>query len=311
MYRIRFHGRGGQGVKTASRMLGNAFLYQGLVVQDAPRYGAERRGAPIFAFVRAARGPINERGVIRRPDLVVVVDDTLVPLPAAGVTDGLAEDTVLLIDSAEPGEVWRARLNAPGPVLSLAAPEVEAQAERPLVGTACAAAAARLTGAIGWPNLERAVRDVLARIDKAMLRQNLETARAAYEAMARHEGIVGEGAPVSAAGYERPRWIELEPEPADASGPAIYGGPTSIEVRTGLWRIMRPLIDYDLCKRCVWVCGSFCPDSAIDVRADGTPEIDYDHCKGCMICLVQCPPHAIHAKPEREAQALEAEGVAA
>ncbi|MFI5331515.1 MAG: 2-oxoacid:acceptor oxidoreductase family protein, partial [Desulfobaccales bacterium] len=65
MYRIRLHGRGGQGMKTAGRILGTAFFLEGFEVQDAPRYGAERRGAPIFAYVRAARGLINERGIIR------------------------------------------------------------------------------------------------------------------------------------------------------------------------------------------------------------------------------------------------------
>ena len=83
MFRIRFHGRGGQGMKTASRILGSALFAGGFEVQDAPRYGAERRGAPIFAYVRADRAPINERGIIRQPDLVVVADDTLVPVPAA------------------------------------------------------------------------------------------------------------------------------------------------------------------------------------------------------------------------------------
>jgi pyruvate ferredoxin oxidoreductase gamma subunit len=78
MYRIRFHGRGGQGVKTASQILSSALFLEGFEVQDAPRYGAERRGAPIFAYVRADRAPINERGVIARPGLVVVVDETLV-----------------------------------------------------------------------------------------------------------------------------------------------------------------------------------------------------------------------------------------
>ena len=67
MYRVRFHGRGGQGMKTASRILGSAFFGAGFEVQDAPRYGAERRGAPIFAYVRAGRDPINERGPILRP----------------------------------------------------------------------------------------------------------------------------------------------------------------------------------------------------------------------------------------------------
>ena len=73
MFRIRFHGRGGQGMKTASRILGSAFFLEGYEVQDAPRYGAERRGAPIFAYVRASRKAINERGVIQHPDLVVEV----------------------------------------------------------------------------------------------------------------------------------------------------------------------------------------------------------------------------------------------
>ena len=85
MFRIRFHGRGGQGMKTASRILGRAFFLEGFEVQDAPRYGAERRGAPIFAYVRASRQPIHERGIIRWPDLVVVADDTLVTIPAAAV----------------------------------------------------------------------------------------------------------------------------------------------------------------------------------------------------------------------------------
>ena len=77
MYRIRFHGRGGQGMKTASRILGTAFFLEGFEVQDAPRYGAERRGAPIFAYVRANRQIIHERGVIHRPDLVIVADNFL------------------------------------------------------------------------------------------------------------------------------------------------------------------------------------------------------------------------------------------
>src|SRR3990172_2379813 len=107
MFQIRFHGRGGQGIKTASRVLGSAFFLEGFEVQDAPRYGAERRGAPIFAYVRAARAQIQERGVITRPDLVVVADETLIPVPSAGVLQGVSAHTVLLVNSAEPEDVWR------------------------------------------------------------------------------------------------------------------------------------------------------------------------------------------------------------
>ncbi len=71
---------------------------------------------------------------------------------------------------------------------------------------------------------------------------------------------------------------------------------------------MRPVIDHERCNRCSWVCGSFCPDGAIDVGGDGYPRIDLDHCKGCMICVAQCPPHAIEAVAETEAVAREKQG---
>ena len=67
MLRIRFHGRGGQGMKTASRIVGSAAFHAGLVVQDSPIYGAERRGAPMSAMTRIAHEPIRERGAITRP----------------------------------------------------------------------------------------------------------------------------------------------------------------------------------------------------------------------------------------------------
>jgi len=109
MYRIRFHGRGGQGIKTASRILGTAFFLEGFEVQDAPRYGAERRGAPIFAYVRAGRQVIQERGIIRNPNLVIVADETLLPIPAAAVLQGVGAQTVMLIISREPEQVWQGR----------------------------------------------------------------------------------------------------------------------------------------------------------------------------------------------------------
>ena len=97
MYRIRLHGRGGQGIKTAGRILGTALFREGFEVQDAPRYGAERRGAPIFAYVRADDKAICERGVIHQPNLVLVVDESLLDLPAANVLEGLSASSVVLI----------------------------------------------------------------------------------------------------------------------------------------------------------------------------------------------------------------------
>jgi len=299
MYRIRFHGRGGQGLKTASRMLGTALFLEGFQVQDAPRYGAERRGAPLFAYVRASKDAIHERGIIREPDLVVVADDSLVPVPAAGVLQGITARSVMLISTGESAATWQDRLNFQGTLFTLPVEAAE-QAELRFVSAACAGAAARLIGVIPRATLEAAVREELSALGEDIIQRNLEQALTAFDRMADHAGCVNEGTTFSVAEASAPDWINLPVDEADGAAAAIHAAATSVEVRTGLWRILRPVIDYDRCNRCWWVCSEFCPDSAIKVLADGRPEIDYDHCKGCMICVAQCPPHAIAAVPEQQ-----------
>lgn len=300
MYRIRFHGRGGQGIKTAARVLGAALFAEGFDVQDAPVYGAERRGAPMSAHVRADRAPIRERGPIANPDLVVVADESLAPLPAAGVLLGVCPDTVVLVLSAEVSATWRSRLALGGPVFAL--PTVQLPGVEPSqaqVGIAAAGAAARLLGVIGRQSLAQAIGEELAPLGAASVQANSERALAAYDALAAHTGTVREGRAIAAAGYAVPEWIELANEPLEIAAPHIHAAATSVISATGAWRSLRPVIDYQHCNRCTWVCSTLCPDSAIGVDARGMPRIDYEHCKGCMICVAVCPPHAIRAEPER------------
>jgi pyruvate ferredoxin oxidoreductase gamma subunit len=299
MYRIRLHGRGGHGMKTASRILGTAFFIEGFEVQDAPRYGAERRGAPIFAYVRAARAPIHERGIIPRPDLIVIADETVIPVP--GVLEGLTEEATLLINSAEAPEVWARRLNSRSRIVTLPA-EAEDRAEIRFIGATCAGAAARLLGAISRASLERAIGEELGALGADAVGINLEKATAAFELLEPHAGCITERPDDLAAAHATPAWVTLPLEAAALSAPDIEGGPTSVQVKTGAWRIMRPVIDYDRCHRCTWVCSTFCPDGALAMDTQGAPEIDYDHCKGCLVCVAVCPHHAIEAIPEREAR---------
>ena len=149
MYRIRFHGRGGQGIKTAGRILGTSFFLEEYEVQDAPRYGAERRGAPIFSYVRASKKEIYERGIINHPDLIIVADETLIPVPAAGVLLGATESTYLLINSPEKPDTWTERLNYKGKVITLPHILNEVSRANPhFVGVICVGAAASLIGVI-------------------------------------------------------------------------------------------------------------------------------------------------------------------
>jgi len=303
MFRIRFHGRGGQGMKTASRILGTAFFKAGYQVQDAPRYGAERRGAPIFAYVRADQATINERGIIDHPGLVVVADDTLIGMPAAGVTQGVDEHSVLLINSHESAETWRQRLNTEARILILEArEEAEDRATLPYIGSRCAAASAALTGVVSREILLSALSEELGHLPVDIVQQNHDIALAAFDNMASYTGMVTPGGLPSVSDYTAPGWIDLPFENAAISNLAIHAGATSVKVRTGLWRTMRPVINYENCNRCAWICGTYCPDGAIDVRDDGYPDIDYDHCKGCLICVAQCPSHAIESITEHIAR---------
>jgi pyruvate ferredoxin oxidoreductase gamma subunit len=299
VYRIRLHGRGGQGVKTAARILGTAFFESGFEVQDAPRYGAERRGAPIFAYVRAARQPIHERGVIIHPDLVLVADDTLIAVPGAGVLEGLAAETWLVVATYEDAAIWRTRIQHPGPLITLAPPATQGGITQS--GPLCAGAAARLLGVIGREILAHATALELAEYGTAATVAGTAAALRGFDELAAYAGAIRERAVALA--VAPPAWVDVPLDAAAVAAPAIHATHTSVEVRTGLWRTLRPVIDHARCNRCNWVCSTFCPDNAIEVDAEGYPHIDLDHCKGCMICVAQCPPHAISAIPERDAVA--------
>ena len=105
---------GGQGAKTASRILGTAAFLEGYQAQDSPIYGAERRGAPVAAFTRIAKEPIRERGLIARPDLVVIADASLIHDPAARVLDGIDERTAVFVNSPLTAEQLGAQTSLSG-----------------------------------------------------------------------------------------------------------------------------------------------------------------------------------------------------
>lgn len=301
MYKIRFHGRGGQGVKTASRMLGTAFFLEGFEVQDAPRYGAERRGAPIFAYVRAAANPIYERGILPQPDLIIVVDESLMALPAAGVTLGESGDSVMVVAGDHHPEVWRRRLNLESVFVPL--PGAPTEGARPLVGTYCAGAAAGLVGAIEREHLAEAVRIELDHLPDEVIERNVKVGLAGFDSVQHLAGAVQESPDVALAmGDSHNAWVDLPVDGALDASSCIDAGPTSVANMTGLWRTTRPEHDPHRCKQCWWLCATFCPDNSIAVDPAGMPSIDYDHCKGCLVCVAQCPHHAIEAVPETMAR---------
>lgn len=96
---IRWHGRGGQGAKTASLLLADAAFNTGKYIQGFPEYGPERMGAPITAYNRISSSPITIHSNIYEPDYVVVVDDTL--LESVDVTAGLKNSGAIIINTTK------------------------------------------------------------------------------------------------------------------------------------------------------------------------------------------------------------------
>jgi len=117
MMEIRFHGRGGQGSVVAAKILADAFFHEGKHVQSFPAFGVERRGAPVTAFTRVDDSPIFLRCNIYEPDMVIVLDPTLIN--EVGVTSGMKPGGAMLIniphekfDVSEYGEFMVATVDA-------------------------------------------------------------------------------------------------------------------------------------------------------------------------------------------------------
>lgn len=120
---IRWHGRGGQGAKTASLLLADAAFATGNYVQGFPEYGPERMGAPITAYNRISENPIRVHSNIYNPDCVVVVDQTL--LKAVDVTAGLGKDGAIIVNTdRSPEEIKNQLEGFEGTVYTVDAKEI-------------------------------------------------------------------------------------------------------------------------------------------------------------------------------------------
>ena len=106
---IRWHGRGGQGAKTASLLLADAAFNTGKYIQGFPEYGPERMGAPITAYNRISNEPIRVHSNIYYPNYVVVVDDSL--LECVDVTSGLKEDGAIIINTTKDADYLKQNLS--------------------------------------------------------------------------------------------------------------------------------------------------------------------------------------------------------
>ena len=287
----RFHGRGGEGVKLASRIVSRAAFIGGFNVQDSPLYGAERRGAPVVAFVRYSRGPIHERGYIDQPDFVVVMDESLLSQPDAAVLDGLGTTSIVLINTSAATADVKARFAIAAHVVTLDVSSIALEVlGHHLLSAPIAGLAVKVAGIAAWEDLAAAVRLELAEVGLTteVIERNVSATQRAYGAAPAVQVFAAQRRrlPAPTEPFSVPHL------PARIAVPSITAAATSTLRHMEGWRVYRPEIDLSHCTRC-FLCFALCPEGAIHLDAQNYPVVDYDHCKGCLVCVAECPPNAI------------------
>ena len=183
---IRWHGRGGQGAKTAALLLADAAFKTGRYVQGFPEYGPERMGAPITAFNRISGDKIRVHSNIYDPDYVIVVDETL--LHSVNVTDGLDRDGAIIVNTPRPAKEIRPLLRGyEGRVYTVDAREIsERTLGKNFPNTPMLAAAAAVTGVMEKEDFLREMKASFAHKfakKPEVIRGNMEALTAAYNKM--------------------------------------------------------------------------------------------------------------------------------
>lgn len=180
---VRIHGRAGQGALTAARLLAGAAWRDGWHPLAFPHFGAERTGAPMNAYVRLARGPVRNRSRVLRPDLLLVLDPSLLDDPQFGLLVGVHGGTLGLVNAEALPEIllptegrW---LDVPASRLAVEAMGQD-RANVPLLG-----ALAALEGPISIDSLETTIEEELA---EGRREGNLAAVRAAYQWMRSRQG---------------------------------------------------------------------------------------------------------------------------
>lgn len=179
---IRWHARGGQGAVTASKMLAELALEHNLYFQAFPEYGPERMGAPIQCFNRLSRDPISIYCGITFPNIVVVVDPTLIGI--VDITAGLQPEGKILVNSAEEPQEVRRRLGVDGrDIYTLDATRIaletlgQAMPNVPMLGSLI-----RVLDFIGLDQALNHLRALLSkRFNEKVVEGNLRAFRRAYE----------------------------------------------------------------------------------------------------------------------------------
>ena len=175
MLRIRVHGRGGEGAVTFAHILCASATYDGKFGQSCMSPAIERRGAPVEAYGRIGDKRIAERGAVLNPDIVVVLNPTLVGAPT--IEAGMNGQGKLIVNSREKPQFSHE-------AVCIDATDIAMQTlGRPITNTAMLGAFAAATGLVSTESLEKGLRMILSRFSDEKLAHNVDAIKAGYDAV--------------------------------------------------------------------------------------------------------------------------------
>lgn len=181
MKEIRWHGRGGQGAKTVSELLAMALMDAGFFVQAFPEYGPERSGAPIQAYTRSSDKRIRIHCSVTNPDIVVVLDDSLIREVA--VAEGLEFDGLLLVNTRKSADEIRKQVHFDGTIQVLDADELARKSGGRYSNVVAVGALAALLESVSIDDVIQAAITMLgSKGTEEQLNANLRAIKAGYEA---------------------------------------------------------------------------------------------------------------------------------
>jgi len=181
---IRWHGRGGQGAVTSAELLAQAAINEGKYAQAFPAFGAERRGAPVMAFVRIdSRQPIRIRAEVTEPDIVMVLDPGL--LRVVNVTSGLKEDGVLVVNTPKGPDGIKLEAGVKWSVATVDATKIARELLGvPIVNTAMIGALLKANEVVKLESLVEPLKERFGRLAE----RNINAMKKAYEVTVVREG---------------------------------------------------------------------------------------------------------------------------
>ena len=168
MIEIRLHGRGGQGAVKAAEILARAAFYDGKIVQSFPFFGVERRGAPVQAFTRISDDQIRIHSYIYEPDVLVVLDPTLIGAAGVNLLDGLKENGKVIINSKKSPNEFDFNGKNGVQVFTVDATEIALKhhlgsESAPIVNTVIVGAIAKVTGLVKIDSVKKAIFETIPR----------------------------------------------------------------------------------------------------------------------------------------------------